>query len=40
MTELEYAGVTGTMTWGADGNTSKAASAILYKDGEGTLFAK
>ena len=40
MTELEYAGVTGTMTWGADGNTSKAANAILYKNGEGALFAK
>lgn len=38
MTELSVAGVTGTMTWGADGNTSKAASAILYFDGEGSLF--
>lgn len=38
MTKLEYAGVTGTMTWTADGNTSKAASAILYKDGTGTMF--
>lgn len=38
MTELSVAGVTGTMTWGADGNTSKAASAILYFDGEGLLF--
>ena len=40
MAELEYSGTTGTMTWGADGNTSKAANAILYKDGVGTLFAK
>ncbi len=40
MTEIEVTGVTGTMTWGADGNTSKAANAILYKDGVGTLFAK
>ena len=26
------------MTWTADGNTSKTASAILYYDGVGTLF--
>ena len=31
-------GVTGTMTWGSDGNTNKPASAILYYDGVGTLF--
>ncbi|MBR4056715.1 MAG: ABC transporter substrate-binding protein [Oscillospiraceae bacterium] len=40
MTTLEYTGVTGTMTWGADGNTVKNASAILYKDGVGSLFVK
>lgn len=40
MQELEVAGVTGTMTWGADGNTSKNASAILYYDGVGTLYSK
>jgi len=40
MTSLEVAGVTGTMTWNADGNTNKAASAILYYDGAGKLFAK
>lgn len=40
MTTLEYAGVTGSMTWGADGNTVKNASAILYKDGVGSLFVK
>ena len=39
MTELTVKGVTGEMTWGADGNTSKPASAILYYDGVGTLFA-
>ena len=39
MTELNVKGVTGEMTWGADGNTNKAASAILYFDGVGTLFA-
>ena len=40
MTQIEVAGITGTMTWGTDGNTSKAASAILYYDGVGSLFAK
>lgn len=35
---LEFTGVTGTMTWGEDGNTSKAALAIVYKDGVGSLF--
>ena len=38
MTSLEVAGVTGTMTWNADGNTNKNASAILYYDGVGSLF--
>lgn len=28
------------MTWSADGNTNKAASAILYKNGVGTLFGQ
>ncbi len=40
MTSLTVEGVTGTMTWTADGNTNKAASAILYKDGVGTLFGR
>jgi len=40
MQELEVNGVTGTMTWGADGNTTKNASAILYYDGVGTLYSK
>ena len=40
MTSLTVEGVTGTMTWSADGNTNKAASAILYKDGVGTLFGQ
>ena len=39
MTELTFKGVTGEMTWDADGNTNKPASAILYYDGAGTLFA-
>ena len=38
MTEISYEGVTGNMTWGADGNTSKAANAIVYKNGEGSLY--
>lgn len=38
MTALEVNGVTGKMTWTADGNTSKPASAILYKDGAGSVF--
>ena len=38
MPEIEVAGVTGTMTWNADGNTNKNASAILYFDGVGSLF--
>ena len=40
MQELSIDGVTGTMTWGADGNTVKNASAILYFDGVGTLYSK
>ena len=40
MTSLTVEGVTGTMTWNADGNTNKAASAILYKNGVGTLFGE
>lgn len=38
LTTLTVEGVTGTMTWGSDGNTNKPASAILYYDGVGTLF--
>ena len=40
MTSITVEGVTGTMTWNADGNTNKAASAILYKNGVGTLFGE
>lgn len=40
MTTMTLDGVTGTMTWNADGNTSKNAEAILYFDGEGTTFGK
>ena len=38
LTSLTVEGVTGTMTWTADGNTNKPASAILYYDGVGSLF--
>lgn len=38
LTSLTVEGVTGTMTWGSDGNTNKPARAILYYDGVGTLF--
>lgn len=38
LSSLTVEGVTGTMTWGSDGNTNKPASAILYYDGVGTLF--
>ena len=39
MTSITVEGVTGTMTWNADGNTNKAASAILYYGGEGSVFS-
>lgn len=38
LTSLTVEGVTGIMTWTADGNTNKPVSAILYYDGVGTLF--
>jgi len=37
MTEIEVTGVTGTMTWGADGETVKAAKAMIIHDGVATL---
>ena len=40
MTSLTVDGITGTMTWTADGNTNKPASAILYYDGEGSVFGE
>jgi branched-chain amino acid transport system substrate-binding protein len=40
MTSLTVEGITGTMTWTADGNTNKPASAILYYDGEGSVFGE
>ena len=38
MPTITVEGVTGTMTWSADGNTNKNASAILYFDGVGSVF--
>ncbi len=38
MLEIEVDGVTGTMTWGADGETNKAALAMIIKDGAATLY--
>ena len=40
MPTLTVEGVTGTMPWSAEGNTKKAASAILYKNGVVTLFGQ
>lgn len=40
MTQITVEGVTGTMTWDAEGNTQKAASAILYQGGAGAIFGK
>lgn len=37
---LTHKGITGTMTWNADGNTNKDAMAIIYKDGVGTVFGE
>ena len=33
MTQITVDGVTGTMTWTADGETQKAANALVYRDG-------
>ncbi|MBR0417147.1 MAG: ABC transporter substrate-binding protein [Firmicutes bacterium] len=40
MTSLSYSGVTGDMTWTADGNTQKLATAVIYNDGVDTEFGK
>ena len=40
MTSITVEGITGTMTWEADGNTNKPASAILYRGGEGSVFGE
>ena len=38
--KLTYEGVTGEMTWEANGNTNKLAMAIIYNDGVGTVFGE
>ncbi len=38
MTKIEVKGVTGTMTWTADGESSKAAIAMEYRNGKAVLF--
>lgn len=40
MTSVTVKGVTGTMTWGADGETSKNAKAMVIKDGVAVLYTK
>lgn len=40
LTSMSFSGLTGTMTWDAEGNTSKNAQAILYFDGVGSTFSK
>ncbi len=39
MTEIEVEGVTGTMTWSADGEPTKAPNAMVIKDGTYTAVA-
>ena len=38
MTKITVEGVTGTMTWGADGETNKAALAMIIHDGVASLY--
>lgn len=40
MLEIEVPGVTGTMTWSADGETNKAALAMIIKGGVASLYTK
>ena len=39
MTQIEVAGVTGTMTWSADGEPTKTPNAMVIKDGTYTAVA-
>lgn len=34
MTEIEFTGATGTMTWSADGEPTKTPMAMVIKNGE------
>ena len=38
MTKITVDGVTGKMTWTADGETQKAAKAMIIKSGVATLY--
>lgn len=38
MTQITVEGVTGTMTWTADGETNKAAQAMIIKDGTAVMY--
>lgn len=38
MTQITVQGVTGTMTWTADGETTKAAQAMVIRDGTAVLY--
>lgn len=40
MTAITVDGVTGTMTWTADGETSKAAEAMVIRDGVAVVYEK
>lgn len=37
---ISYDGITGSMTWEANGNTNKAAMAIIYNNGVGSVFGE
>ena len=38
MTQITVDGVTGTMTWDPDGETEKAAKAMIIRNGELRLY--
>ena len=38
MTTITVNGLTGTMTWGEDGEVSKTANAVVIKDGVYTVY--
>ena len=40
LVQVSLEGVTGDMKWQANGNTDKSAMAIIYKDGNGTVFGE
>ncbi len=40
MTQVEVDGVTGTMTWTADGETNKDAMALVFKNGVAVAYTK